>query len=59
MPLHRNESASQKTLSVNSEEVFVKESYMLSTERVACFTQLCSDAKTELKPEFVLKGKGT
>ena len=30
MPLHRNESASQKTLSLKSEEVFVKENYMLS-----------------------------
>ena len=52
MPLHRNESASQKTLSLKSEEVFVKENYMLSRERVTCFTQL------ELNPEFVFKGKG-
>ena len=59
MPLHRNESASQKTLSLKSEEVFVKENYMLSRERVTCFTQLCSDPKIELKPEFVFKGKGT
>ena len=27
MPLHRNASASQKTLSLKSEEVFVKENY--------------------------------
>ena len=33
MPLHRNESASQKTLPLKSEEVFVKENYMLSRER--------------------------
>ena len=58
-PLHRNESASQKTLSLKSEEVFVKENYMLSRERVTCFTQLCSDPKVKLKPEFVFKGKGT
>ena len=32
MPLHRNESASQKTLSLKSEDVFVKENYMLSRE---------------------------
>ena len=32
---------------------------MLSRERVTCFTQLCSDPKTELKPEFLFKGKGT
>ena len=59
MPLHRNESAGQKTLSLKSEETFVKENYMLSRERVTCFTQLCSDPKVDLKPEFVFKGKGT
>ena len=32
---------------------------MLSRERVTCFTQLCSDPKVQLKPEFVFKGKGT
>ena len=30
---------------------------MLSTERVTCFTQLFSDPKVDLKPEFVFKGK--
>ena len=58
MPLHRNESAVQKTLSLKSEETFVKENYMLSRERVTCFTQLCSDPKFDLKPEFLFKGKG-
>ena len=40
MLLHSNEcaSASQKALSLKSEEVFVKENYMLSRERVTCFT---------------------
>ena len=32
---------------------------MLSRERVTCFTQLCSDLKIELEPEFVFKCKGT
>ena len=59
MSLHRNESASQKTLSLKSEEVFVKENYILSREKVTCFTELCSDPKIELKPEFGFKGKGT
>ena len=59
MPLHRNESVSQKTLSLKSEEVFVKENHMVSRERVTCFTQLCSNPKIELKPEFVFKGRGT
>ena len=52
MPLQRNESTSPKTLSLKSETVFVKENYMLSTERVTCFTQLCSDPKVILPPEF-------
>ena len=59
MPLHRNGSAGQKTLSLKSEETFVKENYMLSREKVTCFTQLCRDPKVDLKPEFVFKGKGT
>ena len=58
MPLHRNERAGQKTLSLKSETTFVKENYMLSRERVTCFTQLCSDPKVDLKPEFVYKRKG-
>jgi len=58
MPLHRNESAGQKTLSLKSEGTFVKENYMLSRERATCYTQLCSDPKVVLKPEFVFKGKG-
>ena len=58
MPLHRNESSSQKTLSLKSEETFVKENYMLSRERVTCFSQLCSDPNVNLKLEFVFKGKG-
>ena len=59
MALHRNESAGQKTLSLKSEEKIVKENYMLSRERVTCFTLLCSDPKMDLKPEFVFKGKDT
>ena len=40
VPLHRNKSAGQKTLTLKSEEVFAKENYMLSRERVTCFIQL-------------------
>ena len=32
---------------------------MFSRERVTCLTQLCSDPKSELKPEFVFRAKGT
>ena len=45
MPLHRNESASQKAFYLKSKEVFVKENYMLSRERITCFTHLCNDPK--------------
>ena len=58
MPLHRNESASQKTLSFTGQDTFVKENYMLSRERITAFTQISSD-NTKIKPEFVFKGKGT
>ena len=57
MPFRRNESASQKTLSLKSEEVFIKENYMLSRERVTCITQLFSDPKIELKSQFIFKVK--
>ena len=59
MSFRHNKSASQKTLSLKSEEAFVKENYMLSRERVTCFTQLFSDPKIELKSQFMFKGKGT
>ncbi len=59
MPLHRNESSSQKTLSLKGQQTFVKENYMLSRERVTVYTQVSTDPKYQPKPEFVFKGKGT
>ena len=59
LSLHCKESAGQNTFSLKSEEVFVKENYILSTERVICLTQFYSDLKIELRLEFVFKGKGT
>ena len=47
MLLRRNESVGQTTLSLKSEEIFVKENYMLSRERVTSFTQLCNDPKVD------------
>ena len=58
MPLHRNESCSLKTMNIKNLDVYVKENYMLSRERVTCFTQFSSDKKIKLNPEFVFKGKG-
>ena len=58
MPLHRNESSSQKTLNFKSEETFVKENHMPSRERVIVFTLVSSDSKF-YTPEFVFKGKAT
>lgn len=40
MPLHRNESASSKTMTLKGQETYVKENYMLSRERVTVFTQV-------------------
>ena len=59
MPLHRNESSTQKTLNFTGVDTFVKENYMLSRERVTAFTQVCSDPRIQFQPEFVFKGKGT
>ena len=60
IPLHRNESASQNTLSFTGETTFVKENYMLSQERMTVFAQMSSDKSNPLPlAEFVSKGKGT
>ena len=59
VPLHKNESASQKTRNFTGMNTCVKENYNLSRERITVFTQLCSDPGVILKPEFVFKGKGT
>ena len=45
MPLHRNESSSEKTLSITGYDTYVKENYSLPRERVAVFTQVSSDPK--------------
>ena len=59
IPLHRNESAPQKTLNFTGRDTYVKENYNLSRERITVFTHLCSDPGVILKPEFLFKGKGT
>ena len=61
IPLHRNESSTQKTLNFRGKEqyCFVKENHNLSRERCTVMTVVSS--KKELKPpplEFVFKGKG-
>ena len=60
MPLHRNESVSQKALSLKLEETFVMKNYIFLKENVTCFTPPCSDPKVALQPEFLfrtLRGK--
>ena len=59
MPLHRNESSQQKTLTFKGEDKFFKENYMLSSERATIFTQVSGQEKIILNPEFVFKGVGT
>ena len=58
MPLHRNESSGQATLSFKNKEVFIKENHHLSRERVTVFTQIATDGAVDLHPEFVFKGTG-
>ena len=57
MPLHRNESSTQKTLNFTGLDTYVNENYSLSRERITVYTQVCSNPKISLKPEFVFKGK--
>lgn len=59
MPLHRNESAGQKTLTLRDCPTYVKENYMLSRERVTVYTQASGKKGLEIRPQFVFKGKGT
>lgn len=59
MPLHRNETAGQKTLTIKDCPIYVKENYMLSMERVTVFTQASSKNGLGMRPQFVFKGKGT
>ena len=56
MPLHKNESSGQATLSFKKHDVFVKEKHHLSRERVTVFTQIASTENNLLVPEFVFKG---
>ena len=59
MPLHRNECAGQKTMSLRHCPTFVKENYMLSRERITVYTQVSSKQGLKTRPQFVFKGKGT
>ncbi len=56
MPLHRNESSQQKTLTLKGEHVFVKENHALSRERASSLT-VVSNAK-DLQPDTGLLFKG-
>ena len=58
MPLHRNESSSQKTLNITGYDTYAKEDNSLAHERITAFTQVSSDPSVVVKPEFVFKGKG-
>ena len=62
MPLHRNESSSQKTLNFSGRNAttFVKENYSLSRERCTVMTiaSSCPEKSTVPPAEFVFKGKG-
>ena len=59
MPLHRNDSTSQRTLNFTGLDTYGKENYSLARERVTVYTQVANDSSIKLLPEFVFKGKGT
>ena len=59
MPLHWNESGSQKTMSFKKLDAYVKENYSLTRERATVYTQVSSDPTMNLIPEFIFKVKGT
>ena len=56
MPLHRNESSQQKTITFKDKDTIVRKNHNLSRERVTVFTQVSSASTINLKPEFVFKG---
>ena len=58
MPLSRNESAQEKSMSFKGEDTFVKQNHKLSRERVTVFTQVASVSNVNLKSEFVFEDKG-
>ena len=59
MPLHRNKSASQKTLNIQGCDTYLKGNYSLSRERVTAFTQASSNPSIKVFSKFVFKGKET
>ena len=59
MPLHWNESTTQKAVTFKNMDTCVKESYSLSRERATVFMQVSSDPSANFIPEFVFKLKGT
>ena len=59
MSLHRNESASQRTLNFTGLDTYVKENHSLAREGVTVYSKVTNDSSIKLLPEFVLKGKGT
>ena len=58
MPMHRNESCGSRTMSFKNNDVFVKENYHLSRDRMTVMTQVSSDETIDLPIEFVFKGVG-
>ena len=60
MPLHRNESSTQATMTLKNQPMYVKENYMLSREHATVYTQLSTEESNPMPtPVIVFKGKGT
>ena len=60
MPLHRNESSNEKTLSFKGIDAFVKENHALSRERMTLMTTVSSSPSLPPPPfELLFKGVGS
>lgn len=53
-----NAYSQQKTMNMKNEDVFVKENYKKSRDRITVFTQISTEETIELPYEFVFKGVG-
>ena len=57
MPIHRNESTTQKTMAFKNMDTYIKENYSLSHKRATVFVQVSSDSTANFIPLFSSRGK--
>ena len=59
MPLNRNESTTQNTMTFKNMDIDLNKNYSVSRERTTVFTQVSSDPTANFIPELIFKGKRT